>query len=193
MEIEGLLFVSETTWNSVWQTWLESEGTQEDWQRVAKEKGWQTWEEWRSAWVMNFQAQTRQWLRYTILDPVKTVPNFRVGPSQSWQKNFSEAERNKHTFAALVERISYDKNRKVQGILESFPRLTEFVGIVMPNKNIIIIEGHHRATALAIAAKQNRNIFFEKLPTIALTTFHEGEETLLDTMLTRGSTKEHPK
>lgn len=193
MEIEGLRFEGETTWDNVWQAWLEREGTREDWQQVAREKGWQSWEEWRDAWVSNFNAKTRRWLRYTILNPLKAVPNFRVGPTQSWQKNFPEGERNKHTFATLVERVSYDTNGKVQRILENFPTPTEFIGIVMPDKSIVDIEGHHRATALAIAAKDEKEMTFNPLPTIALTPFEVDEETLLDTMLARGSTKEGPK
>ena len=193
MEIKGLRFESETTWDNVWQAWLEREGTREDWQQVSKEKGWQSWEEWRDAWVGNFAAQTRRWLRYTILNPLETVPKFRVGPTQSWQKNFPEHERNKHTFATLVQRVSYDTNGKVHGILENFPDSTEFIGIVMPDKSIVDIEGHHRATALAIAAQQGKEITFREFPTIALTPFQDGEETLLDAMLARGSTKESSK
>lgn len=193
MKIKGLRFEGETTWNNVWQAWLEREGTRDDWKQIAREKGWQSWEEWRDAWVRNFGAQMRRWRRYTILNPLEIVPNFRVGPTQSWQKNFPESERNKHTFSSLVERVSYDTNGKVQGILENFPDPTEFIGIVMPDNSIVDIEGHHRAAALAIAAKQGREIDFEQLPTIALTPFEEGEEALLDTMLTRGSTKERPK
>jgi hypothetical protein len=193
MKIEGLRFEGETTWDNVWQAWLEREGIREDWQQVAKEKGWQSWEEWRNAWVSNFGAQTRQWLRYTILNPLEMVPKFRVGPTQSWQKNFPEIEYNKHTFTTLIERVSYDTNRKVQGILKNFPDPTEFIGIVMPDKKIVDIEGHHRATALAIVANQHRKIAFEHLPTIALTPFEESEEALLDTMLARGSAKERSK
>lgn len=63
----------------------------------------------------------------------------------------------------------------------------------MPDKSIVNIEGHHRATALAIAAKQGKNITFTKLPTIALTVFEKGEESLLETILERGSTKERSK
>lgn len=193
MEIEGLRFEGETTWDDVWQAWRKREGTREDWQQVAREKGWQSWEEWRNAWVSNFGAQRRRWLRYSILNPLGTVPKFRVGPTQSWQKNFPENERNTHTFATLVEKVSYEQNEKVRGILENFPDPTEFIGIVMPDKSIVDIEGHHRATVLAIAAKQERKISFRQLPTIAITPFEKGEEELLNTMLVRGSTKEHQK
>lgn len=49
MEINGLRYEGETTWDDVFQSWQEREGTREDWQQVAKEKGWQSWTEWRDA------------------------------------------------------------------------------------------------------------------------------------------------
>lgn len=54
--IEGLRLESETTWNEVFQTWLEREGAREDWQQVAREKGWQSWEEWRDVMGKKFQC-----------------------------------------------------------------------------------------------------------------------------------------
>lgn len=189
MEIKGLQYDSETTWNNVFQAWKDREGTREEWQQVAKEKGWESWEEWRDAWVRNFDAQDRRWFHYSIFDPISTVPQFRVGPTQSWQENFPAEERNQHTFATLIENVSYEQNDKVRGIIANFPKSTEFIGIYMPDKSIVNIEGHHRSTALAIMAKQGLSIKFKKLPTIALTVFKPGEEKLLDDILERGSIK----
>ena len=193
MEIDKLRYENKTTWDNVFQAWLKREGTKKNWQQLAKEKGWQSWQEWREAWVNNFAAQEREWLRYTISDPIQTVPRFRVGPTQSWQNNFPETERNKHTFATLVERVPYERNGNIRSILENFPEPTEFIGVYLPDKSIVIIEGHHRATALAVAAKQRKDISFTQLPTVALTIFKENEEQLLEAMLKRGSTKEPPK
>lgn len=124
---------------------------------------------------------------------MRIVPHFRVGPTQSWQGNFPEGERNRYTFAALVNRVSYEQNEKVRAILADFPEPTEFIGIIMPDQSIVDIEGHHRATALAIAAKKGKEVNFNQLSTIALTLFKAGEEILLDSMLEKGSTKERPK
>jgi hypothetical protein len=193
VEIKGLRLEGETTWDNIFQSWFEREGTKKGWQQVAKEKGWPSWEAWRGAWVSNFAAQERQWFRYTILNPLQTVPQFRVGPTQSWQNNFPETERNKHTFATLVERINYENNGKVRSILKNFPQPTEFIGIYLPDKSIVDIEGHHRATALAVAAKQKKKLVFTHLPTIVLTAFKEGEEQLLEIMLEKGSARKRLK
>lgn len=189
MELNHLHYEGETTWKNVFQSWFEREGTRGDWQQVAKEKGWPSWQAWREAWVEGFGAQERKWFRFTILNPLETVPQFRIGPTQSWQKNFPPDERNKHTFASLIDRSAYEENSKVKSMLNDFPEPTEFIGIYLPNGKIVCIEGHHRATALAIASKKGLDLKLKNLPTIVLTVFKEGEESLLESMLKKGSIK----
>ncbi len=113
-----------------------------------------------------------------------------MGATQSWQKHFPSSERLKHTFSELIERVSYESNEKVQGLLKKFPEPAEFIGVLIPDGSIVLIEGHHRATALAIAAREKRKIPFGKLPTIALTRFETGEESLLKAALEKGSKKQ---
>jgi len=192
MNIEGLYYECPVNWEEIFKRWQESEGVMVEWQKIAQQKGWQTWEEWRGSWVKNFEAQNREWFRYVILDPVQTVPHFQIVPSPAWQINFSKDERNKHTFAELFEKVTFQYD-KVRGILNNFPEPTEFIGICLPNKKIVLVEGHHRASALTLAKKEGRKINFNKLPTIALTFFKEGEEKIIDSLLARGTTKEPSK
>lgn len=191
INIKGLQYKKKTHWDKVFQLWEKHEGSQVSWQLVAREKGWESWKEWRGMWIKKINAQKREWFRYAILDPLKTVPRFRVGPSQSWQRNFLPTEQNQHTFATLIQRSPYEKNPKVQAILKSFPSPTEFIGICLPDQTIVMIEGHHRATALALAAQHNLSIPFDPLPTLALTFFKEEEKKLLDLLLHKGSLKEN--
>lgn len=187
VKIDGVIFKEETDWKEVFRAWYEREGTRAEWQQVAKEKGWSSWDEWRATWAGYFGAQNRKWFRFVIQDPMKTVPLFRVGPTKSWQKNFPDAERNRHTFAELVDRVSYENHGKVRSIFEHFPQPTEFIGILLPDHTIVLIEGHHRAVALAMAAKRGRKMSFTRVPTIALTFFGKNEKNILDDMLNRGS------
>ncbi|MFA5134584.1 MAG: hypothetical protein WC505_02235 [Patescibacteria group bacterium] len=191
MDVEGLQYEAQMTWQDVFERWKSREGVRSDWQQVARDKGWDSWEEWRSHWVANFGAQERTWVRYAIPDPVKTVPQFRIGPSRSWQKFFPETERNRHTFATLVERAPLARNGKVQALKEHFPEPTEFIGVYVPDKRIVLIEGHHRAAALGLLAQQGKRVLFVQLPTIAVTVFNPGEAEILDQMLERGSEKKN--
>lgn len=179
-------------WPDIFLNWQKREGSRPEWQAVAKQKGWDTWTEWRSNWVKLFGAEDREWNQFTISNPLKSVPEFRVGPSGSWQKHFPESERNKHTFADLVNKESFAQNEKVYAILNNFPKTTEFIGLLLPDNSIVIIDGHHRAAALALAAKEKKNIVFDQSPVIFLAKLGREEVGLLDVMLKRGSTKEPP-
>ncbi|MFC1617798.1 hypothetical protein ACFL2B_00795 [Patescibacteria group bacterium] len=192
-KIPGLKFSGETTWPEIFQTWKNEEGVMPEWQQVARDKGWDSWEEWRGAGFKKVGATKRRWFVYTIPDPLKTVPLWRIGPYKSWQKHFPEAEQNQHTFADLGEEFSPENNSKIKGLIDNFPAATQFVGFVIDDRTIVIIEGHHRATALAMAAKRRIDIKFQKLPTIALTFLEPGEVKFFYDMLLGRSTKKSPK
>lgn len=189
MKYAGMQYEEETNWDEVFALWREREGSREEWQQVAKEKGWDTWEEWRGNSASGFGAADREWFRYTIEDPLGAVPQFRVGPTKSWQKKFPEGEKNTYTFADAARLPVFQNNPKVKQILEDFPSPTEFIGVVLADKTIVLFEGHHRATAIALAAARGTDLTFDVLPTIALTLLAPGDETLLDDMLVRGSEK----
>jgi len=183
----------ETSWGDIFAIWKEREGTMEGWKKVAKQKGWESWEEWRDAHMQNIGAKERKWFRYEILDPLKSVPQFKVGPTPSWQAHFPESERNQHTFEDLVNGDSFHgddkKNDKTRSMLVTFPKSTEFIGVVLADKTVVLMEGHHRAAAIALAAQKGEKVKMSGLPTIAIAFFDAGEETLIDAMLRRGSAK----
>lgn len=190
---KGLHFKEKTTWKEVWNLWQDREGKREEWQKLAKEKGWQSWEKWRDAWVSNIGLQNREWERYIVNDPLSVIPTCLVGPTTSWQNFFSDKKLLTHTFAELIEEKGFldrGKNNKIQAIQKQFPVETEFIGIVLSEERIMIIEGHHRAAAITLAKKQGTPLEFTSLPTIALTCFDDADYPLLEDMLRRGSGKQ---
>ncbi|HNW56047.1 MAG TPA: hypothetical protein PKN62_03190, partial [bacterium] len=66
-----------------------------------------------------------------------------------------------------------------------------FIGLIRKDTNkIVCIDGHHRATTITLANKQNKIINFSQTPvTIALAELAIDECQLLDKMLERGTKK----
>lgn len=189
MEIEGLKFLEETSWIKIFDTWKKSEGVMKHWQDIAtQQKGWESWEEWRSELVKNFDAQNRKWFRHEINNSFNSIPNFYVGPFSSWQGKFGNTGFEFHTFADLLDGgiVRYEK---VKEIIEDFPEENEFIGICLPDKKIVLIEGHHRATAITLMSQTHPLTQFKKTLTIAITFFEAGEEKIFDEMLKKGSAK----
>lgn len=186
--IAGLTKIGKTSWENVFNTWQKNEGVREEWHEVARKKGWNTWLEWRSASADKINAAKREWYEYQINEPVKTVPGFKVGPFKSWQDHFPENEKNQHVFRHLLTQTSFVENKKVQEIVKHFPLKTELIGLVTGRNNIVLLEGHHRATALTIFEQQkieknNINVV------IALTFLASDEEGVLDNILKKGTEK----
>lgn len=109
-----------------------------------------------------------------------------------WQSRLSAP--NKHTFADLVdtpEQATYfQAHEKVVSIMKSFPPLTTFVGFRLEGTDqVICIEGHHRATAVALAQLEGKDIDFGGSVQIALAILKSDESDLLDQVLARGTSK----
>jgi len=190
MNLPNLTYQNPTTWDNIFSHWEELEGHSPDWLAVAQAKGFETWKQWCQAWVAQFQAPQRSWQTYAIENPLQTIPNFLIGPTQGWQKHFAIDEQNKHTFQTLVQRVNFEHNSKVQAIINDFPTSSQYFGILLPSHEVVLIEGHHRACALAVLEQQGGSLDLSENLIIHLTQFKTGEQALLDAILQRGSSKQ---
>lgn len=128
---------------------------------------------------------------YEFTDPMAEIPAMLVGPYHGWQSRFPAA--NKHTFADLVripEQEAWARgHEKIASMMADFPSGTELIGLRRTDTGqIICIEGHHRATAVALAAKDGKSIVSTPIR-IALADIRPDELGILDAMLARGSEK----
>ena len=113
-----------------------------------------------------------------------------VGPYTGWQDRLPV--KNVLSFAEMLEiPQNYEmlsKNNKVLGMMKNWPANTQFIGIMRADNNkIVCVEGHHRATAVALTAKNNQPLKLDGDITIVLCDLALGEEKLLDEMLVKGS------
>lgn len=187
---DDLRHVESTTWEEVFRHWHEQEGLRKEWQEVARQKGWDSWHAWRGSWAEKIGAGERVWERYVVQDPLKTMPHFLVGPLPTWQNLFSEHEQLDVSFGLLAKRKLFKDNKKVQAIMTDFPQPTELIGLYTPDtRRIMLIEGHHRAAAIAYLSKSRKHIAFKYLPTIALTRINQEDQELLTKMLQEGTSR----
>ena len=188
-------FIQSISWQDIFAHWREREASNPGWIKCATEiKGWSSWDEWRDFTAEQISAESREWNLYQFTNPMDEIPQMLMGPYSGWQK-YSD-KKNALSFADLLEiPEAYDAFSKHSGVLrimDGLPFSTEMIGLWCKEKDrIICIEGHHRATAIALAKKQGREIDFSGAEMrIALAEIRAEELPLLDTILERGTSKE---
>ena len=186
-------FIKKTTWQEIFQNWKDSEADNPEWIHCAtKIKGWPNWELWRDHTATLLNLQKRIWNIFEFRDPINEIPQMLVGPFPGWQSRFSK--KNSASFSDLAnlskEYEHFRNNKKIISILESQSFDSDLIGIVREDiDQIVCIEGHHRAMALAIAKKDGIKIDFNDPVRIALAKLPKEEVFLLDKALERGSAK----
>jgi len=186
-------FVKNTIWKEVFSGWEKEEADNPDWIYCAiKIKGWSDWKSWRKFSASQIGADKRNWQIFEFTDPINEIPEMLVGPYRGWQSRLPE--KNRGTFSDLLDipeqYAFFSKHNKVISIMDNLPFSTKLIGVIRDDiDKIVCIEGHHRAVAIALAKKKNRQINFERDVKIALTRLQKNEIFILDKMLQRGSSK----
>lgn len=187
-------FLKNTNWQEVFEGWRDREANNPDWVECAtKMKGWPDWEAWRSFTAQQIDAANRSWKVFQFTNQMQEIPEMLVGPFSGWQSRV--INKNQTTFKELLtipgQYEEWSKHAGVLAIMNGLPFTTDLIGIIRKDiDRIVCLEGHHRATAIALAQKQGKNIDFSQTPiTIALTEFATEECRLLDEILKRGTSK----
>lgn len=143
----SLIHAKSLSWKEVFDTWRDLEAWQESWKEHWTERGFDSWDEWREAYVAPLHPETLSWELYQITNPTKDTPLFSGAPTKAWREHAYEGEPTK-----LLQDILHipivTENPKILAIKKDFPKETMLTGIVHDGK-IVLIEGMHRANALA--------------------------------------------
>ncbi len=158
--LRGLELIKDLTWNDVFAFWRENEGSNPDWIALAKERGHASWEEWRMTYVKQARLDERAWKLYRVIDPAVSVPNFLGGPFRAWIERFYGDAGPTPRFAEVAERLKHIENTRVLSLLDAFPEKTTVCGIARED-SIMIFEGTHRCSALAMAVASGHPITTE--------------------------------
>jgi len=171
---KSLEFVKPIKWPEVFGVWREGEAGQASWKKHWEERGFASWEEWREAYVAPLEPKNLHWSLYKINDPIKDLPFFYGTPTRGW---VDKAYGGKKTLLLknLVQLPIITKNEKVLSIKKYFPKKTMLTGLIYKD-NIILIEGQHRASALASWYIQT---LLDSEVTIALAKWNQNEIPVL--------------
>ncbi len=191
--MRGLDFIKQLSADEVFSAWQAGEGQIDSWQQVAKEKGWESWKAWRGFCFDQIKGREREWKLYAITDPGEIIPQFLVGPTQSWQKHFDQPL--VHTFADLLQTVPdwVKENDGVQRFISQYPTGAQMMGFYLEERDqVMLFEGHHRCAAVALGQAISHPVSFEESPKIAIAVIPQSDEYLLADFLKRGTTKQAP-
>lgn len=167
----SLQYVHDICWRDVFAVWRSYEAYQKDWEEHWSERGFDSWDAWRTNYIAPLELAMRQWSIYRIENHVHDISLMYGVPSHGWQKMCYGRERTKK-IADILFHKAVVKNVKIQYVFHQLPYQTMFVGIVHEDR-IVLVDGMHRACALAQSTKK-----FTGDIVIALTKY-DGELSLI--------------
>lgn len=141
-------------WSDLWRDWEKREGVRREWIAHARSRGFRTWREWRAASYDRLQPAARRWTLYRVDDPARLVPTWFGGPFRGWRKYSGGSM---VTFRTIAKRSAVRRNGKVLALERRFPTATQVIGLLWRGR-IVIIEGMHRCTAIALAAARHKTL-----------------------------------
>jgi hypothetical protein len=146
-QYSSLEFVGPLKWPAIFAAWRAGEALQVSWKKHWEERGFSSWEDWRKNYAEPLDPKKLDWYLYDVKNPAQDFPLFYGVPSRGWIKKTYGGETTKR-LKELIDLPIVKNNPKILEIKRDFPKKTLFTGIVQDAK-IILIEGMHRACALA--------------------------------------------
>ncbi len=153
----NLELIKSLTSSQVFNIWREIEEPLEHWKSVWKSKGFKSWEDWRHATHDSLFEKDLNWNLYKINEPLKFVPEWKGGMFHAWNKwfyvNFLEKP---PRLKDLLAHPGVHNHWYIRGIANNFHSPTTLTALRMPNGDIVVAEGMHRACAIAMLAHDDK-------------------------------------
>lgn len=146
-QYKSFKYEGDIEWKDIFSVWRAYEAYQEDWQRHWLDRGFESWDDWRKNYIAPLEPEKNLWKIYRITEPIRDINLIYGVPSRGWQEKCYEGEETKMIGDILMHPVVLG-NEKVKSIIGNFPFQTMLTGIIYKDK-IILIEGMHRALALA--------------------------------------------
>jgi hypothetical protein len=153
---KNIKLIRKLAWEEVFIFWYENEGKRKNWNKLAKERGFASWAQWRlKEYADRLQGQEVDWGLYEVADPAKVVSEFFGGPFQAWTERYYDGEKTR-SFSELAKNTGIINNKTICAMVNDFPTDNIIICLELANNKIYTIEGMHRCCALALMNKEER-------------------------------------
>lgn len=156
MNNKNIKKIRDLEWEEVFLFWYMNEGQSEYWIELAKERGFDSWADWRLSYTGPCDCANTEWGLYEISNPEKVISGFYGGPFKTWIENVYDGERKK-SFKEIAKSKIVINNSKINEIVNNFSLDNTIIALQVKEK-IYVIEGMHRCCALALMAEQNKQV-----------------------------------
>jgi len=162
MNNQRIKLIRKCEWEEVFLSWYDNEGKNPHWNQLAKERNFASWADWRiKGYARRFECAEADWGLYEITNPTAIVLNWFGGPFRTWIEKCYAGQKTK-SFAELASMPEIADNSKIITMVENYPKDSIITALELNDGRIFVIEGMHRACALAIMALSNKT-FTDKL------------------------------
>lgn len=182
--------ITSVTWEAVFVAWQERESRNPAWIQCAHDKGWKSWQAWRGHTAQLLDAPAQAWQRAVISDPARDIPAMLLGPFQGWQSRVKKTL--EVSFGELLadaeQEVHFRGHDAVISIMKGLPFETELIGYLHEETGqMICLDGHHRACAITLAARDDKRIAYNDQITIAYATVSSEMWHRFSEVLNRGT------
>ena len=160
---DGLVTIGrKISYDDVMSDWVERE--ESTWDEFAKNRGYDSVREWRESYLENFGLLgLDNWFEAEVKDLVEFMKNLYIGPYNGWRDYYGN-DRDNATFVGnldkprgIEEKGSIRENLKVQNFVKKFKDSAELIA-VYDGVKFCLIDGHHRASALAVMIDEGKDV-----------------------------------
>lgn len=145
------------SWEEVFLFWYKNEGENENWQNLARERGYNSWADWRiKGYTQRFKCHEANWALYQLDDPTAIISEFYGGPFRTWRDEYYDNKDTK-SFSELAGLKKIQENPTIKSMLDDFP-INKIIICLEVKDKIFTIEGSHRFCALALMEKMGRKL-----------------------------------
>jgi hypothetical protein len=153
---EKIKLIRKCEWEEVFLEWYKNEGEKPNWASIAKERGFESWADWRlKGYARRFECAKADWGLYEITDPCVMISNWFGGPFRTWIEKYYNNEKTK-SFADLVFNPDIVNYAPIKSMAKDYPKDSVITALELSDGRIFVIEGMHRSCALALMAKEGK-------------------------------------